>query len=692
MYRDFKLALLVLILIAVPTAILSLLAARAFRDWDAVVERQTVAAADHALGVVIADLTDAATRLQEQIIRFADEIQRVPPPAGDDERARRLLAANPLARQLFVGRLDGPWLYPVSPSPPSRPIVSPLKTDHASSLEQAHDLQFRRNDYAGALARYVDLLEGADMPATIRADIMLAAAQCYRRLDRHDQARVILEVLAAGTSVPPTTRNAEGYLYRLTALRELVDMEIDSLDKRSFEAAALALLNAMAEMYPAMTVFQCQSLDTYSDEKLLPRLQATGGSSGLRAQIREAEERLRVARRNRRFYDDAALRIQSFAADRRRAGDDGWRLHGSTQSLWMVRVLRNQRIIGTELDRGWLMQRVLSHAMWPVQLPGDLQISVQYEGRPFVASHAVTPRPSWRRLTERPLFPGQPSLTGSVWMTDPAIMRRGAAIRATLYTWGVVLLSVTVLVGIAITVHYGVAEVRRARLRGDFLAGVSHDLRTPLASMRMLAESLYQDNITDPPTRRRFLEAIVHECTRLGQLTERTLYLVRYGQQALQFKLVDEDLAGLVRETAASFAARFKPGDIDVRVMIEPGLATVRFDGTSIAQVIFNLLENAVKYAPGSPIELDLRAVPGRRQIQIGVRDYGQGVAPHDRRRIFRNYTRGRDSRTGKVAGAGLGLALCRHIIHAHAGRITVEDAPGGGALFRVVLPVQDEE
>jgi two-component system phosphate regulon sensor histidine kinase PhoR len=117
-------------------------------------------------------------------------------------------------------------------------------------------------------------------------------------------------------------------------------------------------------------------------------------------------------------------------------------------------------------------------------------------------------------------------------------------------------------------------------------------------------------------------------------------------------------------------------------------LPPVSFDADTLTQVLFNLLENAVKYSPQrKDIHVAVRRGPGRRETQIEVRDRGIGIAPRDRRRIFRRFNRLHDPRAAGVAGLGMGLALCRHVVRAHGGRIEVEGPPDGGSLFRVILP-----
>jgi two-component system, OmpR family, phosphate regulon sensor histidine kinase PhoR len=270
---------------------------------------------------------------------------------------------------------------------------------------------------------------------------------------------------------------------------------------------------------------------------------------------------------------------------------------------------------------------------------------------------------------------------------DPETLRASARWQARLYTWGVIVLGAGVAVGVWLALQQAVGAIRQARLRSSFVATVSHDLRTPLSSMRMLAESLYLDRIQDEAKRKRFLAAILRECDRLGRLTDRALYFIRFGQDALQYHLAEGDLGRLVRNTADAFLSGFREGEVRLRVDAPEQLPATRFDAGAMEQVITNLLDNAVKYSPHDKvIDVAVGADPRRREVVVSVRDQGTGIARADLRQIFRPYYRGR-RQAAATTGIGLGLALCRHIVRAHGGRIDVQSAVGAGSTFRVILP-----
>lgn len=289
----------------------------------------------------------------------------------------------------------------------------------------------------------------------------------------------------------------------------------------------------------------------------------------------------------------------------------------------------------------------------------------------------------------------------SAFLSEPAETRKAAGYEARLYGWGVLLLAAAVLAGVLMIVRDAVLEVRRARSQSDFVVGVSHDLRTPLASMKMLAESLHDGHVKDPEKRKKFLGTIMTESERLGQLIERVLFFVRFGQDALVFHPHETDAGELARLSVRQFlASRLHAGhgEADLKVEIEEDLPEVVADETAIQQVLYNLLDNAWKYGlrkEGGGVELRVSKWRGRRGmfgaerewVRLAVTDHGAGMAKKHLRRIFRRYYRIPGSGNLNVSGVGLGLALCRHIARSHGGWMEVRSEQGRGSEFSLYLP-----
>jgi two-component system sensor histidine kinase KdpD len=229
------------------------------------------------------------------------------------------------------------------------------------------------------------------------------------------------------------------------------------------------------------------------------------------------------------------------------------------------------------------------------------------------------------------------------------------------------------------------AEIRAEteRMRNSLLSSVSHDLRTPLASITGAASSLLETRAAlDTPTSRELLETIQEESERLSRLVNNLLQMTRVESGALQVHrdwLPLEEIVG-----AALERLKQRIGDRPVTTRLPVDLPLVPIDDTLIEQVFVNLLDNVLKYTPtGSPIEI--AAWTGKGNVTAEVGDRGPGLDPGEERHVFEKFYRGHPA-AGR--GAGLGLAICRGFVEAHGGRIWAENRPDGGAAFRFTLPL----
>ncbi|MGH2535041.1 MAG: ATP-binding protein [Thermomicrobiales bacterium] len=225
-------------------------------------------------------------------------------------------------------------------------------------------------------------------------------------------------------------------------------------------------------------------------------------------------------------------------------------------------------------------------------------------------------------------------------------------------------------------------------LKSALLAAVSHDLRTPLAAIKTSATSLLDRSVAwDDAARSEFLQAIDEETDRLTLMVGNLLDLSRIEGGAFRPDREWYDVAELIADIAGRLTNRTVEHDLSSDV--EPDLPLAFFDYVEIAQVLVNLVENAVKYTPtGTAITLSARRTGDA--IEFGVIDQGPGIPAAQIPRLFEKFYRA--SNTANVGGTGIGLAICKGIVEAHGGRIRVESRVGEGAAFRFTLPIGDVE
>ncbi len=229
------------------------------------------------------------------------------------------------------------------------------------------------------------------------------------------------------------------------------------------------------------------------------------------------------------------------------------------------------------------------------------------------------------------------------------------------------------------------AEIERQRARQrEFLAGVAHDLRTPVGALALSTEAALSDTARSPdPRMRRALESNVRQLRNLDRMISDFVNVAAIEAGQLELRLELHDLRDVLFSTAESFERMSSRHEMVLSVPPQP--VEVRMDALRMEQVIGNLISNAIKYSPeGGDIELRLE----RRgnELMLAVADRGLGISPDARERLFEPFTR--EGSRAMIPGAGLGLYVVRRIVAAHGGRIEVDSAPGAGSTFRVYLPV----
>jgi two-component system sensor histidine kinase SenX3 len=237
---------------------------------------------------------------------------------------------------------------------------------------------------------------------------------------------------------------------------------------------------------------------------------------------------------------------------------------------------------------------------------------------------------------------------------------------------------------------------RLARVRRDFVANVSHELKTPIGALQLLAEAILdattdnEDGTVDVESTRRFAERMQRESTRLGTLITELLELTRLqGAEPLpdpEPVAVDWVIAEAVDRSRTAAAVK----EIDIEVRGERGLRVYGNDN-QLATALGNLVENAVAYSDTGGAVIVTAAGDGQK-IEISVADHGMGIAANEVDRVFERFYRSDQARSRERGGTGLGLAIVKHIATNHGGRVDVSSALGGGSTFTLRLPARPPE
>lgn len=247
---------------------------------------------------------------------------------------------------------------------------------------------------------------------------------------------------------------------------------------------------------------------------------------------------------------------------------------------------------------------------------------------------------------------------------------------------------VVLVLGVGFLLYAAAKERRLNALKGDFIANVSHELKTPLSVVRMFSEMLSTHRVKSEDKRQQYLEIISRESERLSTLIDNVLDFSALERGKQKYELRPGDLREVVTGAIETFRYRVEREGVEVALTISPDLPPVMMDEQAIVLALINLLDNAVKYGERSPVSVTVE--PVRDFVQVRVRDRGPGIPEDAEKRIFDRFYRGKRDR--QVRGSGIGLALVRHIAIAHGGRAWAANAEDGGAIVAFAIPVAQAE
>jgi len=276
-------------------------------------------------------------------------------------------------------------------------------------------------------------------------------------------------------------------------------------------------------------------------------------------------------------------------------------------------------------------------------------------------------------------------------LDDGQLLNTAASQRITGFLWTGVLALATVIALSVLALGMVRRQMALSQLRSDLVANVTHELKTPLSSMRLLVETLLNTPTLEQPKTREYLELIARENVRLSRLIDNFLTFSRIQRNKYTFDFRKAEPGSIADNAAATVRERFKDPGCTFEVRIAPGLPAVIADADALVTVLVNLLDNAWKYS-GENKQITLTAAADNGTVQFKVTDNGIGMSPRDAKRIFNRFYRvePRGSRTG--GGCGLGLSIVQLVVTAHRGTVHVESQPDHGSTFTVTIPAKDPD
>jgi len=237
-------------------------------------------------------------------------------------------------------------------------------------------------------------------------------------------------------------------------------------------------------------------------------------------------------------------------------------------------------------------------------------------------------------------------------------------------------------------------QKRYTEIKNDFINNMTHELKTPIASLSLAAQMLNDESVSKSPSMMNHLGKVINDETkRLRFLVEKVLQMSMFDKNKVVFKEKEVDLNEMVENAAGSFSLRVEHTGGKIYTEIEAVDSTIYVDEMHFQNVVYNLMDNAVKYCnPDAPLDVFLRTWNENDKVYLSIRDTGMGIKKENLKKIFEKFYRVHTGNRHDAKGFGLGLAYVKKVVNLHRGEITVESVYGKGTEFVISLPVIKEQ
>jgi len=649
-------------------------------------------------------ISEAENRVLEAVKKVRADAE----PAQAAAVLKEPLANMPLVSEVFfVDDKDeivfvnaGPLFLLPGENQRAKEIARSLENDER--WKRAEAAEFRLNDPSQAAALYHDLAARTADPA-LDALLLNRLARCYTKSGQHEKA---LAAYRRQLQIGLPDLASEGIPLEITALYQTGNIHFQRGQKAEAAGAFLNLYQGLLDARWPLTRDQFASFRKLAEDRF--RTAVGELDAALRADWDGRLQDLKKIEGERLAKTGILEKVRGRIIPR-------MRLEASEMDADSGRFLR----IAEPTDSGLLLasflpldtDTMLGLLLDPQALAGGLfppssgkpepeegwsVAIVDESGKVLVGQGLVSPEAPEKSGEPQLVFTGAFTDSFPPWAIDIYRSGAGAAerqfrLRRTIYVLSLAAVIAALFFGGFLAIRSTAKELKLAKLKSDFTATVSHEFRTPLTSIRYMAELLQRGRVRDEARKQQYYETITGESERLSRLVENLLDFSKIEAGMKEYRMEETDIAALAADVAGRFRQQAAFKDFTLETEIEDGLPVIPADKDSLARAVLNLLDNAVKYSGQNP-RVVLRAWSGEDAVHLQVEDHGIGISKPEQKKIFEKFYRSESALGSDVKGSGIGLPLVEHVVRAHGGKIVLESEPGKGTRLTIRLPVRRPE
>ncbi|MDZ7288694.1 MAG: HAMP domain-containing histidine kinase [candidate division KSB1 bacterium] len=692
--------------IGLPCLLLSYLAFRGIQNDQALLERETLNQHRRAADLITSSIHENIVEVEKSFYRFLDNLpelpQAIPPHLLDSLKNQHLLVEEffflensgsvrfPGAKLLFVP--DG--------SVKSEPDEIPASL-FSKFMEQGQRYEFQQHDNQKALESYQQGLARLANPQ-MKGELLNAIARVQKKLTLFPAAiKTYQEMAQHYTQV----RIKSGLPLGVAAHLELGALFLDRRDSLSAVQTSLGLYKHLVGGQWRLEKSQYE----FAAVRTAELMHGIFSRAYLPSPLQSYHNTLRVLKEKEKVQKEVTVRLLAFqekapsrlsekiaqsAANSRKTGNrfaleiDGQdyfvsllnmstkKDENSPEIFWGLLINANN--LKAQLLPETIKEYVSSGKTGWVVLDKNGQIIAKSEES---KTGAATVKAGFNE--------GFPPWSLELYQAQPHLLETLFSSRRSIYLYIFILIAVILVFGFVFTLRSVGHELEVAKMKSDFVSTISHEFKSPLTSVRQLAEMLQTGRVPSEARRQQYYDVIVEQSERLSILIDNVLDFARMEEGRRIFAYAIMDIAGLLREVVSRIQHQVQHTGFQLHAEIPEHLPPVRVDRIAIAQAVTNLIDNAIKFS-GNGKHAEIQVFVENDHLVIAVHDYGIGIAKDEINKIFERFYRGGDQLTRTVKGAGLGLTLVKQIVQAHHGAIHVESEPGKGSTFTIRLPIAD--
>ena len=559
------------------------------------------------------------------------------------------------------------------------PVIAEDNATEDRVFSSAITFEHQQNRYDLALNEYEWIAETADDPH-IRTHAQISQARCLAKLKRNDEAIEMLETVIKSSQDDIIGRTQKCRAYLL--LMELRDTPGKERLMQFYDFITPSMKTDNELQYLGESDYQQHSMDSGLQALALVRFADYAGNlpsnPDLQKKIKRAEKL-------------ASIIFVSLEVAQDYPEPDFIESPGIVSSAVFPFETQKPYYGRYRRARGFVRTLVFSRKHLTTMMNPLLEDISQMPARCAIYDNAgqwiagIEPKKGQESFIKMPISDWLPGWTAHLYVQD-ATFEDFANRQAILYTWAGFLVIGFILLSIGMVTTAIVKQQKMNRLKNNFIATVTHELKTPLSSMRVLVDTLLEKRYDDEKTATEYLQLVANENKRLTHLIDSFLTFSRMERNKQVFDLRPVAPAEISTEATEAMHAKLHDDNCAFTHTIEDNLPLINADKDAIVTVLVNLLDNAYKYTNHDK-QIELNVYPEQNYVCFAVKDNGIGMSPGARRKIFNRFYQVDSRLSRRSEGCGLGLSIVKFIVDAHKGKIEVQSTPCRGSIFTIKLP-----